>query len=202
MDDHTPDKAPLEAEIISSVPKQAEPADRSQITGESPRKTYPWITAGIFALIFIALGFLSGRSTTAEDMLWYRALQAPPGLPPSWVFPVVWTILYALMGLSLAILIFAPEKNRGGEHETRRKLKACLLFAIQLALNLAWTPVFFSAQLKIPALVIIIALLATIFLTIRAFFPISKRAAFLLIPYLIWVAYATYLNASFVILNL
>lgn len=158
-------------------------------------KSFPWVMALVFGGIFIILGFFSGSYSGEAKLDWYRALDKPPGTPPDWVFPVAWTILYAMMGLSLALLLAAPPVFK-------EKFKALLFFGVQLALNLAWTPVFFGAHLMLPALVIILALLAAIFLTIRAAFPLSKPAALLLLPYLAWVAYATYLNAGFVVKNL
>ena len=125
---------------------------------------------------------------------WYEGLAKPPGTPPNAVFGPVWTVLYVAMGVALArVLHFVP---RG-----LAKRRALVWFGIQLALNLAWTPVFFGARHPGAALLVIVALLVSIVLTIRAFRPLDRPAAWLLVPYLLWVTYASYLNAGFLFLN-
>lgn len=153
-----------------------------------------WLKILISALLVILLGSLSGILGQASDRSWYQALTRPPGTPPGWVFGPVWTLLYALMGAAFALVW---HRAPGTPH----RAPAMRLFAIQMLLNLSWTPVFFGAQQILPALLIIISLWVLILLTIRRFSKLDAIAAKLLIPYLIWVSYATYLNAGFLALN-
>ncbi len=140
------------------------------------------------------LGSLGGIITATSVRDWYAALTKPPGTPPNWLFGPVWTILYAMIGTAFALVWHRGEKGP-------QQRKAITLFTTQLLLNLAWTPVFFGAHQLGAALVIIISLAATIIATILAFRPIDRLASRLLIPYLIWVSYATYLNAGYWFLN-
>ncbi|MGB6219794.1 TspO/MBR family protein [Haloferula sp.] len=153
-----------------------------------------WLRILISALVVILLGSLSGILGQASDRSWYQALNRPPGTPPGWVFGPVWTVLYALMGAAFALVW---HQAAGTPH----RAAAIRLFVIQMLLNLSWTPVFFGAQQILPALLIIISLWVLILLTIRRFLKVDATAAKLLIPYLIWVSYATYLNAGFLALN-
>jgi tryptophan-rich sensory protein len=148
----------------------------------------------ICVVTVILLGSLSGILGQASDRTWYDSLIKPPGTPPGWVFGPVWTALYAMMGTALALVWHNTSQVR----EQRIALR---LFAIQMLLNLLWTPVFFRAQEMLLALVIIVALWVSIFLTIRAFSVVHVNAGRLMIPYLAWVSYATYLNAGFLALN-
>lgn len=128
---------------------------------------------------------------------WYQALEKPPGNPPPAVFGPVWTALYTLMGLALYDYQQAA-RNSGGEREVRA---GQVWFGLQLALNAAWSPVFFVAKSPQLAFLTIIAMLIAIVMTIRHFHKVSPRAAYLLVPYLLWVSFATYLNGGIVVLN-
>lgn len=138
--------------------------------------------AGIIGLAFTA----SATST------WYAALTKPALNPPAWVFGPVWTMLYVLMGVSLWLVW------KSGSSE---KKKAIRLFIVQLLLNAMWSPVFFGSQSIGSALVVIALLWVAIVLTILTFKNISKPAAWLLVPYILWVSFATYLNFAMWILN-
>lgn len=140
--------------------------------------------AGWLALCFAAaaLGGLAGAGPGA----WYASLQKPSWNPPAWIFGPVWTVLYTLMALC-AWLVW----RRGGWTAQRGPLR---LFLFQLALNAAWTPLFFGLHQPGWALLDILLLLAAIAATIRAFWPIHRPAALLLLPYLAWIAFATLLN--------
>lgn len=141
-----------------------------------------------------ALGFLSGFSTMSSLKTWYVDLQKPPGTPPNWIFGPVWTALYALIGLSFALVW---HKAKPGPE----KKQALTLFVIQLVLNFAWTPTFFGAQQILAGLVIIVLMAVMIYLTMRAFKKLVPMTFWLLLPYLLWVCYATYLTAGNFILN-
>ena len=138
-----------------------------------------------------AVGALfTGRSVST----WYATINKPSFTPPSWVFGPVWISLYLMMGFALFLVW-----NRGISSEGVR-LAVCL-FAIQLFLNAAWSPAFFGMQSPAIGLVVIILLLVAIIATVVAFVRISFPAALLMIPYLLWVSYATILNAAIVYLN-
>lgn len=122
---------------------------------------------------------------------WYAGLNKPAFNPPSWIFGPVWTLLYLMMGVSAWLLW-----RRAGFASAAIKL-----WLLQLALNAAWTPVFFGAQEMGWALVVIIAMWAAILATIVAALRVSKPAALLLVPYLLWVSFATVLNATLWHLN-
>jgi tryptophan-rich sensory protein len=125
---------------------------------------------------------------------WYSDLSRPSFTPPDWTFGVVWPILYVMMGIS-AFLIWERGINK-------RQVKVALgLFVIQLVLNGLWTPIFFGLHMIAIALFEIVLLWAAILLTILAFWRISKAAAFLLFPYILWVSFAVVLNAAFWYLN-
>ena len=132
------------------------------------------------------IGSLAAVSSAAE----YAQLRTPAWAPPSWLFGPVWTTLYVMIALSGWLF--------WKRHGTSREL---VLFAVQLVLNAAWTPLFFAAGRYGLALVDIIALLVTILALIVAFGRKHKLAALLLVPYLAWVGFATALNASIVSLN-
>lgn len=128
-----------------------------------------------------------------EPGLWYETLNKPTWTPPNWIFPVVWPILYALMGIS-AWLVW----KKSGFTEVR---DALTLFLVQLALNAAWSWLFFGLHQIGTALAEIILLWILILFTLLAFQTHSRWAAWLLAPYLLWVGYATALNFSIWNLN-
>lgn len=141
---------------------------------------------------------IAGAFFTANAIpTWFATLEKPFLNPLSWIFGPVWTILYALM----AIAVFLVWKKRRGQQSQEVK-KAVGLFLVQLLLNALWTPLFFGAHQLGIALLDIALMLIFILLTMRAFFPLSRVAAYLLIPYAAWVLFATYLNAAFWYLNL
>ena len=142
---------------------------------------------------FLAAGIGSRFTTSAIDT-WYTTLQKPFFNPPNWIFGPVWTLLYLIMGISLYIVWIAKV-------EKKAKLQGITFFFIQLALNVLWSILFFGLKSPTAALIGIIFLWLAIFLTIRSFLQISKKAGWLLIPYLVWVSFATILNLSIVILN-
>lgn len=149
-----------------------------------------WI---IGAAIPLAVGGLSGW-LSMNSMETYQALVQPPLAPPPWVFPVAWTILYVLMGIA-SVLVWqsdAPEAQ---------KKRALTLYAAQLAANFVWPLLFFRAGLFGVALVWLILLLALVAATFLAFREISKAAGLLLVPYLLWLLFAGYLNAAIWMLN-
>ena len=124
----------------------------------------------------------------------YKVMNQPPLSPPGWVFPVVWTILYLLMGeASYRVLTSGEDMVL-----IRSALKA---YAVQLALNFIWPLVFFGAQMYLLAFIILIALWIAIFITLRRFSAFDETAGNLLLPYLLWVTFAGYLNFGVFLLN-
>ncbi|MEV7728626.1 TspO/MBR family protein [Streptomyces sp. NPDC087917] len=136
-----------------------------------------------------ALGALA--SADAGDV--YGALDRPAWAPPAWLFGPVWTVLYATIGVA-AWLVW--------RHSDRQRVRRALTWwSVQLVLNLAWTPLFFAARQYGLALLDIVLLLAALGTTMFRFRRLSPAAALLLVPYLLWVAFATALNASIWQLN-
>lgn len=135
----------------------------------------------------VLLGFLSGRlANSGYGNRWFDALEKPALMPPGWLFGVAWTILYILMGLALAIVLHARgAKGRG---------PAIVLFLVQLLMNLAWSPLFFRAHQVGSALMLILALIVIVAITIWLFGRIRRVAGLLLLPYLAWLAFASFLN--------
>jgi tryptophan-rich sensory protein len=161
------------------------------MTSRSMSRDLPML--GVF-LVAVAVVAISGSMfTPAVDPVWYAGLRKPSFNPPNWVFAPVWTVLYVLIALS-AWLVW----RRAGWHDGRRALS---LWFVQLALNVAWTPVFFGSHRIALALAIIVCLLAAIAGTILAFRRHHALASAMLLPYLAWVAFATLLNASIWQLN-
>ncbi len=127
------------------------------------------------------------------DLNWYQTLNLPFLTPPAWIFQPAWVILYTLIFISL--IIFASKLTE------KSKLWGYVLFFAQLVLNFMWTPMFFGLHKILWALVIIILLDILVFYNIREFFIVSKKSAYFLIPYFLWIIFATYLNAGILILN-
>jgi tryptophan-rich sensory protein len=148
----------------------------------------------VFVLICELAGVIGSVFTRPSIPGWYAGLAKPSFTPPGWVFAPVWTILYALMGVA-AYLVY--EKRPGGTDVKR----ALTVFGAQLVLNALWSIVFFGAHQILGAIIVIILLWVLILVTIRLFSRISKAAAYLLVPYILWVSWATVLNISFYVLN-
>lgn len=145
-----------------------------------------------FALCF-GVSALNGV-LTEPNLTWYETLARPGFTPPNSIFPVVWTVLYAMM----AVALWQFWRAKGKEEDRRLGLIA---FAVQLALNVAWSLAFFRLRSPGSGLVVILVLLVAIAVTIVLFDRSSRTAALLLVPYLLWVCFAAALNFAFWILN-
>ncbi len=145
-------------------------------------------------LLCLGVGILEGLVTRPEIPTWYAGLAKPSWTPPPLAFPIAWTLLYALMAVSFWRLWDLEAKSAA-------RTKAMTWFLVQLALNALWSPVFFGWHATRTALAIIVALLIAIAATMLAAFRIDRLAAWLLAPYLLWVAYATTINIGVVALN-
>lgn len=141
----------------------------------------------------LGAGILGSFFTISSIPAWYATLNKPFFSPPNWVFGPVWTILYILMGISLYLVISKKEKVKSK--------KGINMFLIQLVLNVLWSVIFFGMKNPALALVDILALWVAIILTIKSFSEINKLAGKLLIPYLLWVSFASILNLAIVLLN-
>lgn len=157
-------------------------------------KTPNIIKAALAIVICEAAGILGSIFTMSEIPTWYATLAKPALNPPSWIFGPVWTTLYAMMGIA----VFLVWQKGTHKKEVRNALG---IFAIQLALNTAWSILFFGLHNPFLALIDIVLMWCAIAVTIRVFYKITKPAAYLLIPYILWVSFATYLNYSIWMLN-
>ncbi|MBQ9992625.1 MAG: tryptophan-rich sensory protein [Firmicutes bacterium] len=149
----------------------------------------------LFINIFIPLatGGLSAL-LTKDSMQAFSSLNQPPLSPPGWLFPVVWSILYVLMGIA-AYLVTKSKASQA------QKNRALWVYSIQLIFNFFWTIIFFNLQQYLLAFFWLTALILLIILTIKSFGSINKKAAYLMIPYLLWCCFAAYLNFGIFLLN-
>lgn len=137
--------------------------------------------------LIVLLGFASSRMfPSGSDNRWYAMLIKPGFTPPDWVFPVAWTTIYVLLGLALAMIINARGSKLRG--------LAILLFAMQLIVNLVWSPLFFGAHQVSTAFVAILLMFVLTLGTTLLFARIRSGAAWLMAPYLVWLAFAGALN--------
>lgn len=149
-------------------------------------KKINWKTYGIWIGLTEAIGVLSGW-LSRKGSKWFGAYaKKPPLSPPMWAFPVVWSILYALMGISAARIYQAPASSA--------RSRGLNLFIIQLTLNFFWSLIFFNARAYGFALVWLVILWIVVVLMILAFRKVDPLAGWLQVPYLIWLSFAAYLN--------
>jgi translocator protein len=152
--------------------------------------TRPWL---VTVPAILAAGLASGwLSNSGYGNIWFASLRKPALMPPAWVFPVAWTVLYILMGIALGRVI---------AQSNMRRRRAIMLFVIQLALNLSWSPIFFGLHEALPALIILITLVIAAGAATIAFWKVQTAAGALMLPYLAWLIFATYLNGAIVHLN-
>ena len=143
----------------------------------------------------IALPLLVGifaSLLTRNSMQTFSILNKPPLAPPAILFPIVWTVLYILMGVSSYLVATSPSP---------KKREALMLYALQLFLNFIWSPIFFGLGNYVLAFLVLFVLLYVVFKMIRIFFRVDPTAALLQIPYLLWLTFAAYLNLSIIFLN-
>ena len=165
-----------------------------QIASSRQLRAAFWRWALFLVPAILLLGFLSGRvSGSGPDNPWFAALVKPAIYPPPAIFGVVWSALYVLMALALAQVLTAPG--------ARGRWLAVGIFLLQLALNLAWSPLFFGAHRIAGSLALIGGIDALLLLTVVLFARVRLLAALLLVPYLAWVLFATVLNWQFLALN-
>jgi len=147
----------------------------------------------ILAIVICQLaGIIGSLFTFSAISTWYATLVKPSFSPPNWVFGPVWTLLYTLMGISVYLIYISKSKE---------KFDAMKIFGFQLFLNAIWSIVFFGMKSPLYALAIIALLWLSIIFTTIKFYKINKTASFLLIPYLLWVSFASILNYYIWVLN-
>jgi benzodiazapine receptor len=155
-------------------------------------KNLPKLILSIIACELV--GILSTPFTVAAIPTWYATLIKPSFAPPNWLFGPAWTLLYLCMGISFYLISISKLKKKN-VNEAKK------YFFFQLACNFIWSPVFFGLHNPMLGLIVIILLWILILLTMQKFYPISKPAFYLLVPYILWVSFATTLNAAIVLLN-
>lgn len=153
-----------------------------------------WLKALICIIGCELVGILGTPFTINSIPTWYASLNKPFFAPPNWIFGPVWTLLYFLMGLSLYLVI-----NKGWKKKVVKN--ATIVFLAQLLANFLWSPIFFGLKSPFLGLINIVIMWILIVITIKKYYSISKLAAYLLIPYLLWVSFATILNAYILFLN-
>lgn len=155
---------------------------------QSKTKTFLILTA-----IPLLVGIIAGLLTRGS-METFSRLNQPPLSPPGILFPIVWTILYTLMGIA-SYLVYTANASKEEINN------ALMIYFLQLAVNFFWSIFFFNFEWYIFSFFWLVLLWILIFYTIRLFYPISNTAAYLLIPYLLWVTFAGYLNLGIAALN-
>lgn len=139
------------------------------------------------------VGFLGTPFTLSAIPSWYANLNKPFFAPPNRIFGPVWTLLYFLMGMAFYLI---------WKQGWQKKVKtAGVYFLTQLALNFIWSPIFFGLKAPLLGLIVIVAMWILIVITMKKFYPLSRLAFYLLVPYLLWVSFATILNAAIIVLN-
>ena len=138
----------------------------------------------------LAVGGLSAL-LTRSSMESFEALNKPPLSPPGWLFPVVWTILFILMGIASYLVVVSTKPNRS----------ALTVYGVQLFFNFVWSLLFFNLAQYLFAFVWLVILWILILITAVLFYRISRPAGYLMLPYLAWVAFAGYLNFAIYLLN-
>lgn len=154
-----------------------------------------YIRIGIAVAVCLAVGYFSGAETRESVSTWYPTLKKPAFNPPDWVFAPVWTLLYVMMGIAAGLVWDKYSENKV-------EVKTALgYFGVQLALNAMWSILFFGLKNPFLALIEIVLLWLMIYETYIKFRSIYKAASWLMVPYLLWVAFATVLNGSIWWLN-
>jgi tryptophan-rich sensory protein len=151
----------------------------------------------LISLISVIITAVLGSIFTSRNIpIWYKTINLPSLVPPNFVFPIAWNILFILMIISFYLILI----NKFKKNIELKKI-AIWLFSIQLIFNVLWSLLFFELNLLLLSCIEIILLEALILFTIIYFYKIKKVAAYLLIPYFLWVLFATFLTISVFILN-
>ena len=153
----------------------------------------------IFAMFLSFLPGILGAIVTPMNTganLWYNTLNVSMLTPAGWIFPLVWGVLYFMIGLAIYFIMVADNSRKIYD-----KTSAYIYFAINLVFNTLWSFAFFGAQMPEVALLILVALIIDVVFMARAFFKISHAACWLIVPYIVWLMFAFYLNGMIIYLN-
>lgn len=148
----------------------------------------------LFILVCQSAGLIGSLFTFPAIDSWYAGLIKPSFSPPNWLFGPAWTTLYTLMGIAIFLIWLSPKENKERD-------KSFVLFFTQLILNTLWSIIFFGLKNPLLAFVEILLLWALILLTTIQFYKVNKSASFLMIPYILWVSFASVLNLFIFLLN-
>ena len=152
-----------------------------------------WKKLALAVAIPLAVGGLSAL-LTMDNMVMFDAVNKPPLAPPKWLFPAAWTVLYVLMGIASYSVFTADEKKK-------KKRASLIVYAISLAFNFLWSIIFFNLDNYLLAFVWLCALWLLIVIVTVRFFGIRRTAGWLMLPYILWVSFAGYLNYGIYLLN-
>ena len=155
-------------------------------------KLKSYLSLAFFVGVSLLAGVIGSFSTMESITGWYTTIVQPSWTPPNWVFGPVWTTLYVLMGVAAFLVSRSPKKG---------KVFIIWLFLAHLIVNAFWTIAFFGLHELLLSVLVILVLLGLIVTLIRLFWVHSKAAAWLMVPYLLWVCYATSLSIGFLVLN-
>jgi benzodiazapine receptor len=150
------------------------------------RNLHPYAVLTLFVIGFQVIGGLMGLFSPGNVDLWYDPLVKSPLNPPGVAFGIAWTILYFLLAVCLWMVWKLPDS------QNRRIILT--FFGIHMVMNWAWTPLFFSLHAVMSALVLLVALVITAIMLFKMIWPLDRRAAMLLLPYIAWLCFATHLN--------
>ncbi len=177
-----------------SGPATAAPLRRSSAIPAPLRRASALRAAIVLAPLLLVLGGISARlSGSTDDNPWFQTLTLPALQPPAPVFGIAWSILYTVIAIAAALV--------WGHKGARGRTLALALFAVGVAVNLAWSPTFFRFHQILPALVIIAVMFVLALATTFAFARVSRLAAWLMLPYLVWLCFAAALNGRILVLN-
>ena len=161
---------------------------------EAVKRPGLWKTAIVCVVAIELLGGLSGwLSNSSTGNSWFETIRKPSFMPPGWTFGVVWPVLYAMLGVALAMVLVEPASDR--------RRFALILFFIQLVLNFAWSPIFFAAHDVALAKWVIFIMAAVAAAAAGQFRRVKRDAGVLMIPYLGWLVFAATLNSTIEVLN-
>ncbi|MBD5400786.1 tryptophan-rich sensory protein [bacterium] len=156
------------------------------------KKILKFIFAVVLAFLPGLFGIMFTPSGTSDA--WYNILNKSVMTPDGWVFGAAWAVLYAILGIALFLIMNSPRRGSA-------KTRSYLLFGLQLVLNGLWSFLFFGLHQVLPAFVVILALIIISIKMMRAFRPVNRSASYLVIPYILWLIFAAYLNGVILYLN-
>lgn len=152
------------------------------------------VTLVLSLLIPLLIGGISA-ALSAKGMATYATMSKPPLSPPGWVFSVAWTILYIMMGLASYFVLVSKV-------DTNNKVMAIAIYMLQLAMNFMWSLIFFNAERYFIAFIWLMVMWCLVIICMIKFFKIDKLAGSMMIPYVLWLTFAAYLNLGTVIINM